>query len=618
MFRKHSFLILLVLALMRLNGGVLAQDEGVVWEVWTQKEITDLGDDHTGTRFTPSQDVLTPNGSVSILMLPSGKAEENKLAFPVTGADLSLWGDHTHLVLEVYLPPSNNLNPNTFFMGMGDVSGAWKWVDGGFGQPVGALIKGWNRINFPITPTMKAISPIGRYMIYMSFFYADGQGSKKYLSEPFYLGNAYLSGGDGASSAGGAAVDRYAAEVEALLKLDDEALLEAIARQTFGFFWEEANPTNGLIKDRSTPDSASSIAAVGFGLSAIPIAVDRGWITHQEGYDRVLLTLKTFENAVQGHEGFYFHFVDMKTGERVWGSEVSTIDTSLFILGALTAGEYFKGTEVETLANTLYERINWASFAPDGVLVSMGWKPETGYLGSRWSHFDEGLLLYLLAMGSPTHPLPSEAWDRIERPVSVDGEYIFLPGETLFVYQYPLAWIDLRDREDRYANYFNNTKRACERNRQFAQDEADQVATYQNGVWGISASDGPRGYKAYGATGPNSDGTAAPYASIACLPFTPEASLKSIRGMLATYGAKVWAKYGFVSAFNAVVEWYSYEHIGIDQGDILLMIANYQDAFVWKLMAQNQYLQAGLKKAGFEEKRSDYAITPAFLKEKLK
>lgn len=618
MFKKRILGTLVVMTLLMLNLRVVAQNEGKLWEAWAQKEVTDLGDDHTGTTFSLSEDVRTPDGRASIRMTPSGKAEENKLAFPVTGADLAVWGDHAHLVLEVYLPSNIEQAPNTFFMGMGDVTGAWQWVDGGFGKPVGELNTGWNRIKFPITGPMKAISATGRYVIYMSFFYVDGQGAKKQLSQAFHIGNTYLIGESGASVGGGTEVDGFAAEVEALLKLDDEALLEAIARQTFDYFWEEANPTNGLIKDRSTPDSASSIAAVGFGLSAIPIAVDRGWITHQEGYDRVLLTLKTFENAVQGHEGFYFHFVDMKTGERVWDSEVSTIDTSLFIMGALTAGEYFKNTEVESLASALYERINWVDFAPDGTLVSMGWKPETGYLGSRWSHFDEGLLLYLLAMGSPTHPIPPEAWDQIERPVNVDGEYIFLPGETLFVYQYPLAWIDLRDREDRYANYFNNTQRACERNRQFAQRESDQVKTYQNGVWGISASDGPRGYKAYGATGPNSDGTAAPYASIACLPFTPEASLESIRGMLATYGPKVWAEYGFVSAFNAVVEWYSHEHIGIDQGDILLMIANYQDGFVWKLIAQNQYLQAGLKKAGFEEKRSDYAVTPAFLKEKLK
>jgi hypothetical protein len=405
----------------------------------------------------------------------------------------------------------------------------------------------------------------------------------------------------------------YQREVELLLSLDDVGLLDAVAHETFDYFWYEANPANGLIKDRSTPDSPSSIAAVGFGLAAIPVGVDRGWITYDQGYERALTTLKTFaEGGVQGEHGFFYHFVDMQTGERVWSSELSSIDTALFIAGALTAGEYFQGTEVEALANQLYEQIDWQWMMANGTMIAMGWKPDIGFLSAFWDHFDESLLLYALAIGSPTHPVPAETWDAWKRPVNVSGEYIYLPGEPLFVYQYPLAYLDLRNREDAYANYFNNAVRACQRNRQFAIDNAEVFATYRDGVWGISASDGPRGYKAYGAGGAH-DGTVAPYASIACLPFTPDAALESMRAMLSKYGTKVWREYGFVSAINAEEDWYSTEHIGIDQGDILLMIANYQDGFVWKLFMQNEPIQNALAKMGFVEQESDYAVTPAYL-----
>jgi hypothetical protein len=201
----------------------------------------------------------------------------------------------------------------------------------------------------------------------------------------------------------------------------------------------------------------------------------------------------------------------------------------------------------------------------------------------------------------------------MHRPVNLRGEYIYLASEPLFVYQYPLAYLDLRDKEDAFANYFNNTIKACERNRQYSIDHAETFTTYQNGVWGISASDGPQGYDAYGASDGHHDGTVAPYASIACLPFTPEASFESMRAMLSNYGVQVWGEYGFVSAINAYEGWYSTEHIGIDLGDSLLMIANYQDGFVWDVFMQNPNIQQALLDIGFVDSDDDYAVTPAYL-----
>ena len=407
--------------------------------------------------------------------------------------------------------------------------------------------------------------------------------------------------------------------MDELLVLDDDALLEEVSKRTFDYFWYEANPETGLVKDRSTPDSPSSIAAVGFGLSAIPIAIERGWITRDEGYERTLTTLKTFAGGgVEGKRGFYYHFVDMATGRRAYGSELSSIDTALFIAGALTAGEYFDKTEVSRLADKLYRKVDWAWMqGGDGGLVRMGWSPESGFLDARWgAGFDEGLILYILAIGSPTHPIPAALWDEIARPVREDfaGQpYIYIAAEPLFIYQYPLAWLDLRDQEDYYANYPNNTARACARNAAFSEALAGEYKTYQNGVWGLSASDGPTGYKAYGAAEGNHDGTIAPYASIACLPFTENLAWESLRAMLGQYKSLVWGDYGFVSAINEDELWYSYDYIGIDQGDILLNVENYRTGQVWNLFKQNAQVQEALTKVGFVEKQADYAVTPAYL-----
>lgn len=599
--------------------------EAVAFAAWDAKNPGMLGDDNTGSDFAQSADVLTPSGAQALEVIPSGMADETKLSFPVSGNNLQDWTTHGQVELELYLPPENEVNPNRVFMGLAEITGEWAWAGGVFGEVQGE--SEWVRAVFVLDPVMQRINTNGAYILYLSFFNADENDNKVVLTEPFYLGGITLAPApepeESAPAEEGEADDAtasadvvYEREVALLLSLDDVGLLDAVAHETFDYFWYEANPENGLIKDRSTPDSASSIAAVGFGLAAIPIGVDRGWITYDQGYERALTTLTTFaEGGVQGEHGFFYHFVDMDTGERVWSSELSSIDSALFIAGALTAGQYFADTEVEVLARQLYEAMDWEWMMSNTNFVSMGWKPDIGFLSATWDHFDESMLLYALAIGSPTHPVPPETWDRWDRPVNRQQGYIYLPSEPLFVYQYPLAFLDLRGKEDAYANYFNNTRMACERNQAFSAANADIFATYQNGVWGISASDGPRGYRAYGANGGNHDGTVAPYASIACLPFTPDAALEGMRAMLREFGPRVWREYGFVSAINAAEDWYSVEHIGIDQGDILLMIANYQDGFVWDLFSQIEDIQRALDLMGFVESEGDYAVTPAFLEQ---
>jgi hypothetical protein len=587
----------------------MAQSDSIFWEPWAALDVSRLGDDHTGSTFVMG----VAEGRSALMVTPSGRSDETKLAYAVSGSDLQAWLDYEQVQIDVYLPEDNALNPDTFFLGLGDVTQGWRWVGGLFGKASGS--SGWITVLFTVAPTIQEIEIEGAYMLYLSFFRDGGSAGKTPLTEPFYVGEIHLVGRKSAGAEGRLSSDeRYRKEVHTLLTLGDDAFAAAVARDTFDYFWLEANPQNGLIRDRSTPNSPASIAAVGFGLAAIPIGIDRGWITADEGYERVRTTLLTYLNGgVQGAHGFFFHFVDMDTGERVWSSELSSIDTTLLIAGALVAGQYFEGTEVQKLAERLYENVEWDWMLNGGRFVRMGWKPESGFLSAAWDHFDESLLLYVLAIGSPTHPIPAASWDGWRRPINHIDDSIYLPGDPLFVYQYPLAYLKLRGMEDAYTHYWNNTTRACKRNRQFSIQHSDQYLTYQQGVWGLSASDGPFGYRAYGAAEGNHDGTVAPYASAACLPFTPEIALGGMRALLTKYGSKVWREYGFVSAINEDEDWYSREHIGIDQGDILLMITNWQDAFVWDLFMANRHVQNALEPMGFVESNSDYAVTPAYL-----
>lgn len=607
MLKKAILIALLIVSLFSLTAA--AQEIDTRWDAWASVDVTTIGADNSGSQTTLSDDVTAQDGSATWQVLPGGTSDETKLAVTFAGADLAELASSSQLALEIYLPEANALNPNDFFLGLADVTDGFVWLGGVFGQAETA--PGWNTIVFTLDTAMRTITSEREYTIFLSFFHTNAEGVKVPLTETFYIGGATIAG---AGTAETDARERWQQEAEALLAMDDAALIDAVARAAFDYFWLEANPDNGLIRDRSTPDSPSSIAATGFGLAAIPIGVERGWISADDGYTRVLTTLQTFaDGGVQGENGFYYHFVGMQTGWRVWESELSSIDTALLLAGALAAGEYFADSDVQMLAEQLYSSVDWDWMRDGGTFVSMGWTPENGFLNAAWDHFDESLILYVLAIGSPTHPLPVTVWDEWLRPVNLRGEYVFLPGEPLFVYQYPLAFLGLRDLEDAYANYWNNAARACERNRQFSINSAERYSTYRDGVWGLSASDGPRGYRAYGAAAGNHDGTIAPYASAACLPLTPEIALEGMRALLREYGARVWGEYGFVSAINAEVDWYSSDFIGIDQGDVLLMLTNAQDGLIWRLLTGNAHVARALDAMGFVESSGDYAVTLGFL-----
>ncbi len=378
---------------------------------------------------------------------------------------------------------------------------------------------------------------------------------------------------------------------------DNDAFINNLEQDIFNFFLKETNLQNGLIKDSSRPSAPCSIASCGFGLTALCIGAEKGWISQDEAYKRALKMMVTFRDKVPHEHGYFYHFIDMKSCKRVWGCEVSSIDTALFFAGALFASEYFKGTQVEKIVNELYERVDWPWLARNG-LISMGYKPETGIFPYYWNSYNEAMILYALAIGSPTHPLSPSSWKAWKRPVAqYEGyELVYCTTGSLFVYQYSHCWIDFRDLDDNGINWFENSIKATKANRQFCINNQDNYKTYSANAWGLTASTGPGGYKGYGAKPghPTHDGTICPYGALGSIAFTPEISIASMRYLYDTYKDKIYSEYGFIDSFNVDKNWYSKEHIGISMGTGLIMIENYRSDMVWKGFMRNQYIRRWL------------------------
>jgi len=407
-------------------------------------------------------------------------------------------------------------------------------------------------------------------------------------------------------------------------EMTDEEFLDMVQELAFDFFWKEANPTNGLIRDRNTSWSPSSIASVGFGLTAIGIGIERGLITREQGRERVLTTLKTFWEKPQsrnaqgyiGYNGFFYHFIDMNTAQRVWDSELSSIDTALLLAGIIYAREYFTQENddeqmLRELADSIYYRVEWDWMTNWESTLTHGWYPPPGgFIQHRWIGYSEAMILYILAAGSPTHPLnnPQRSWDGwtggYEWQTHYGYSFVIFP--PLFGHQYSHAWIDFRDIKDEYMRnrgitYFENSRRATLANRAYCIENPDNFEGYGENVWGITASDYPGGYIARGAPPPlNDDGTIAPTAAGGSMPFTPEESIAALRYMYEEFKDDLWGPYGFKDAFNLSANWFATDYIGIDQGAIILMIENYRTGHVWDVFMKNEYVQTGLQAVGFE------------------
>ena len=381
---------------------------------------------------------------------------------------------------------------------------------------------------------------------------------------------------------------------------EDRELLNKIEKDTLQYFVRFSDKTTGLTKDSSRPGSPSSVAATGFALSAYAIGGSRGWIAPDYAYARILTTLQTLRHKAAHQEGFFYHFLDPKTGKRVWGSEASSIDTALAVAGALLAAQYYPGTEAEKLAREIYERVNWKWMMNRSDFLCMGWTPEAKFLPYYWDSYNELMILEALAAGSPTFPVPPKAWERWLRPA---GDYnghkiIYASTGALFTYQFSHAYIDFRKLDDQGINFFENSREATLANREYSMSFSGQHKGYSESSWGLSASIGPGGYVAYGGKpgGGIQDGTIAPYATLSSIVFTPELSTKAARFFYDHYEKDLYGNFGFKDAFNLDKEWWASEYLGIDQGITLLMLENYLNGeVVWnkfmKLAAIKKWIE---------------------------
>ena len=388
---------------------------------------------------------------------------------------------------------------------------------------------------------------------------------------------------------------------------DEDVFLDEIEQSSFLYFWEQANPKTGQIEDRGsadggTPRNASSIAATGFGLTALCVAARRGWEEDAAVRDRVRVTLNFALKSVQHQHGFMYHFVNGETGQRMLNSEVSPIDTCLFLCGALTCRGFFDDKEIQGLATEIYERIDWTWVLHGGQTLSMGWVPELGFLKSRWDTYSEMMMMYLLGFASRTHPLPPSVWNEWQRPRFEFNEIVYVGAHApLFAHQFSHAWFNFRGVHDKYADYFANSIVATKIHKMWCIELADRFPDYAEDLWGISASDSEHGYAIWG--GPPAmgriDGSIVPSASGGSLVFMPKECVRVLQNIREKFGKRAWKKYGFVDAFNPLTGWASSDVLGIDAGILLLMAENARTGFVWEQFAKNPEVAKGLELAGF-------------------
>jgi len=438
-----------------------------------------------------------------------------------------------------------------------------------------------------------------------------------------------------------------------LVKPELPPLFDDIERRTFQFFWDTTNEQNGLAVDRYPSRPFASIASIGFALTVYPIGYENGWISREQAVQRTLTTLRFLRDVPvgpqrtgrAGYKGFYYHFLDMQKGLRYdqW-VELSSVDTALLMMGVLFAQSYYEGDsadekEIRQIADTLYRRVDWKWMQQRTPLITMGWYPERGFIQHDWMGYNEGMMVYLLALGSPTHPVEPDAWLEWTRTYNKDwGVYYgqeYLAFGPLFAHQYNHVWIDFRDIQDQYMrehgiDYFLNSRRATLAQREYAIDNPMKWKEYGENVWGLTASDGPqnttqdyrgeqRQFFHYRTRGAGlfeafDDGTIAPTAAVSSIVFAPEVVIPATQEMHKRFGDFIYSSYGFLDSFNPSFNydiplktgrmipnrgWVAGDYIGIDQGAIVTMIANYRNEFVWNVMKKNKYLRTGLERAGF-------------------
>ena len=411
------------------------------------------------------------------------------------------------------------------------------------------------------------------------------------------------------------------APVPSARALTTTALLDTLQHTAFDYFWEEASVGSGLIKDGSQDWSVCSIAAQGFGYSSYCIAVDHGWVAREVACERIIRGLEKLWSVpqgpeavnVNGYKGFFYHFLDLNTGVRTWDCELSSIDTALLIAGILDAKEYFDGpgdreSHLRALSDSIYYRVDWDFMRNGGNGIRMGWKPGTGFSGfGDWTGYNEAMILYILAIGSPTHPVPAWTWYNWTLGywwgTQYGQTYVIFP--PLFGHQYSHCWIDFRHIQDAYMRnrgitYHENSRRATIAAREYCIANPRGWVGYAGDVWGLTASIDPDGYVAHGAPpGQSDNGTISPTAAGGSIAFAPEIVIPTLHKFWDSYRLALWGEYGFKDAFNLTRFWWAQDYLGIDQGPIIMMIENYRTGSVWERFGGNPDVCRGLELAGF-------------------
>jgi hypothetical protein len=396
--------------------------------------------------------------------------------------------------------------------------------------------------------------------------------------------------------------------------ITDQELLEEMQHRAVLYFWEKADPGTGLVNDRANnfgrdDYTAASTAATGYGLAALPIGVEHGWLDPQEAAARARTTLRFLLTMPHEH-GWMVHFIDKRNGQRLWQSEFSSIDTALLMAGAIVCGQYFardaSTTDISVLADTLYRRIDWpwmltnSGAQPDKNVLSHGWRPETGFISYNYGAYSEAILLYLLGLGAPVNPLPKATWQAIDRPMQTYAGIESFKGAPIFIHQMPSGFFYFRNQRDQLGfDYWASSTNAMKLHHQYCLDRAAAIQTYAQGYWGLNAGDGPDGYNAYGAIDGPEDGTVSPTGAIASITFTPTLAFSVARSLYNKCEEALWGNYGFANAFNIDRNWWDRDVIGIDLGMALLSIENHRTGFVWKLMDSFYSTAPALRAAGF-------------------
>jgi hypothetical protein len=409
------------------------------------------------------------------------------------------------------------------------------------------------------------------------------------------------------------------------LTSQDTVLLEDLSRRSFEFFWEQADPSTGIVRDRARANGATlpeshreigSIASTGFGLTGLCIAADRQWRPAAELKARALMTLRFFADRAINEHGWFYHWMNIRTGAREWKSELSSIDTALLLAGVLTLRQCFDDEEIVRLATRIYERVDFPwMLNGHPALLSHGWRPESGWIPNRWEEFSEHMILYVLGLGSPTHPLPVASWAAWKRPLYTYKQYTYVHTvPPLFIHQYSQAWIDFRAFRDPVPpqpHWHANSVVATYAQRQFLLDLRPEFPGYAPDMWGVTASDTRRGYKAWG--GPprdrDIDGSVVPAAAGGSLMFAPEITLPVMHAMRDRFGSRVYGRYGFADAFHPTDGWVNPDVIGIDVGAILLSAQNLASGSVWRWFMRDPAIREGLARASTA--RADRDVAPA-------